>query len=354
VKPPHPALWSKDLGAGDIGGIAFDSSGNLVIAGGLGPESHLSIPKGYVAAFDRSGNLEWQHQWSSMGESLALSVALGNGAIWVLGASFGNGLETVDLGGAMISVPAATPSTGSNLLVRYDTAGAYLSSAALVASWIGLDAIGNVFSVTSVPSSSGAGRDATLTKASADGTTVWTLSVANGSPVPPAINGSGTLAAFGDFGAGADGAVPTTRFATIAPSGSISWSRAIPWSPAIGSIQPGAIALDDAGNVTVGGTFSGQLDLGGPAPLVGPSAPSSDPGRLSSWRNTMPRATTSGPMCTAAHCARKARSAPSVPQPTGTFLLPERSPAASTSALAHFRPARTQWRSASKLRFSHG
>jgi hypothetical protein len=276
VTPGHPALWSKKLGTGGVGGLAFDPSGNLIVAGSVGPEAQRS--PGFVGAFDRNGDVNWQDQWSSGNPSFGTAVAVGGGSVWVLGLSIGKSADVVDLGGGMISTPAPlpSPSPASGFLVRYDSMGAFVTASLSSASWIGFDASG-FFSLT-VAAAAGTPDGFVFTKTAADGTMISTPPVQyiDGAP---ALNTAGNIAFFGDFGVRPVDAGPLAGgFGVMTLGGHTLWSRTIFYSAKLVNYHGDALALDSAGNLVVAGWFSGELDLGCPEPLVGPTAAGSDPG----------------------------------------------------------------------------
>jgi hypothetical protein len=197
---------------------------------------------------------------------VALAVTINDGGIWVLGLGSGG---TVDLGGGSWTVPMIPQGFSSPVLVRYASTGTFLSAADLVASSacqtsgcnssLAFDDAANVYALTGVFSQT----NELLTKFAADGSPSWSASIAQGTPASGlAVSGSGVIALFGPF-----------SLTLFGPNGSQRWSRPFQWASYLGPV-----AFDAAGNVLVGGTFAGAIDLGGPAPLQSPANDRQAPG----------------------------------------------------------------------------
>jgi hypothetical protein len=276
--PAHAALWSKHIGPGWVNGVAFDASGNVFVAGsiqgafdaalGSGGAGDPKEPNGFVAEFDRAGNVMWVHRWGSgaaMSPGTASSVTVNDKGISVLGLAWGG---VVDLGGGSLSVPQKPQGSSTAFLAHYAAGGAFVSAALLEPSslcqtsycdpaWMGFDDSGNVFSVTSVPSMSSPPQgEVLLTKSDSDGKSLWTKSVPNApGSGRPVVSTAGTIAIF-----------EGNAVMTFGPDGSPRWSRQFDWANPLG-----AVAFDSSGDVIVGGTFALQIDLGGPTPLQSPA-----------------------------------------------------------------------------------
>lgn len=266
---------------------AFDASGNLVVVGTIQGNFDASIgggagdplrSDGFVAQLDRAGSVVWLHRWVNLGaqhqSTFASTVRVDGAGIWVLGEGWPG---VTDLGGGTISLPDGPlqgPQQGSSFLVHYADSGALVSSAplALPAScqgavcdptWMGFDDVGSAYWTTTVASpSSGQDPTVTLTKCDTEGNLLWSRSLPKGSSGSDlTVSGTGVIAVPGDF-----------ALTVLGADGSQRWSRQFQWASAL------HVAFDGAGNAIVGGTFAGNIDLGGPAPLESPAQDSQAPG----------------------------------------------------------------------------
>jgi len=160
-------------------------------------------------------------------------------------------------------------------LVHYATAtGAFASAAPLALPpecgssrcnvlWSEFDDAGNAYALTEVSPASSTQIDVVLTKSNGEGRLLWNVPVANGSPdTKLAVSGTGMSVVFQSY-----------AMTVFGSDGSQLWSRRFDWANPLGPA-----AFDRAGNVVVGGTFAGAIDLGGPAPLQSPAGDSQQPG----------------------------------------------------------------------------
>jgi hypothetical protein len=284
VRPSAPAvsalaapLWSKRLGPGSSNAASFDPSGDLAVTGevfgafdpSVGSEalpdadtscaspSGFCYPDGFLALFDLQGKTLWTKRWI---DAPVGGLAIGPGGLISVGLSASSQAD----GGASNEV-ATFDSTGSAVWT-------WSAPPAAPVRWLGVDASDNVFVFT---------QDAHLTKLDPTGSSIWSetlgsLVLNEGNAISLAVTPSGGVIAFGHlFVAGpdaasppTDGRVPPSILTAFGSAGDLLWSRTLMGT---GALDVGAVTVDAAGNVVVGGGFSNSLDLGGSAPLAGPT-----------------------------------------------------------------------------------
>jgi hypothetical protein len=279
---PRAALWSKHVGPGEVNAVAFGASGNLVVVGTIQGNFVASLgggagdplrADGFVTELDRAGNVVWLHRWTNLGGHVgapALAVRIDDAGIWALGIGWPG---ITDVGGGSVSLPES-PQEGSAFLVHYADSGAFVSTVplALPAScqgstcdptWMGFDDAGGAYWTTTVVSQpSGQSTQVALTKCDTQGRLLWSRFLPKGSSGSQlTVSGTGMIAVPGNFALTIFGA-----------DGSQRWSRQFQWAPVLHA------AFDGAGDVIVGGTFAGAIDLGGPAPLQSPAHDGQAPG----------------------------------------------------------------------------
>jgi hypothetical protein len=217
-------LWARAIGAGTIGGVATDASGNVVVGGSmLGPITFGSTVLPYPDAgsldvpllfeLDPSGNLVWSTSFSGTGRIAALGLdAAGN--IYV--AADPGPRPTLDFGTGQIS--------GSTLLAKLDPTGHAL--------W-----------------------------AKGFGTTAF--------PFALAVDAAGEVAVLAYADSGALPGMDDTLLSVFDPSGNLQYSKPYDGNPYFTTTTASEIAFDPAGNLFVAGSFQGTLDLG--STLTAPS-----------------------------------------------------------------------------------
>ncbi len=284
--------WGVRMGGAgydDAKGVAFDSSGDVLVTGeAVGP---IDLGGGvtctdsiFVAKYSPTGAPLWARctggtRGGGGGRGIAVDAA---GDVLVTGYFRG----TVDFGGG----PLASPDGFDVFLVKYTAAGTHLWSkrfgspivGALVTesgSGVAVDAGGNVF-VTGMfegtadfgggPLTSAGQSDVFLAKYTAAGTHLWSrrfggvyTDEGKGLAVDPGGNVllTGTFYATADFGGGPlAGTAGEAFLAKFSPAGTHLWSQHF---GGVLSDEGRAVAVDGSGNVVMAGVFQGTIDLGG-------------------------------------------------------------------------------------------
>jgi hypothetical protein len=242
LDPSGACLWSKNAGAGGSQygqSVAVDPSGNVLVSGLFSSAMNLAgcpplssaVAGGtdlFVAKLDPSGACLWRKGASdgdggSSGQSVAVDPS-------------GNVLVTGIYSSAMglAGCPLTSPGGGPDLFVaKLDPSGACLWSKGASAS--AGDAYGQYGQSVAVD---GAGNVLVT------GTFSGTVNLAGCSPVSSAPGGIELFVA------------------KLDPSGACLWSKGAGVGEAYSNYGQ-SVAVDDAGNVMVTGTFSGAMNLGG-------------------------------------------------------------------------------------------
>jgi hypothetical protein len=286
--------WSRRIGNGSLTDVAFDATGNLFVTGwisgafdpSLGPLPGDSDPDagtqdGYVGAFDPLGQLLWMQRWAAKPSfSGGAEVTIGPAGISVLGelsVPTSANPPQVDLGAGPVAIPNPHAPWGAPIgfVATYTNDGVYVSESPSTAVWTARDPNGNELELNSTTTDTGA-SEVGISKRAPDGTALWNqdLGPMNGQVVAAASE-SGALAVAGPMtGGGLDaGPFPCTPVvAAFDPGGTLVWSHRFAGTGCSAGV--GAIAFDSSGDVLVGGSFFGPLDVGGPAPLMGPPSDS--------------------------------------------------------------------------------
>jgi hypothetical protein len=288
---PLGAPWSKRFGgpAFDSGyAVAVDKSRNIVVTGpfngpidfGGGPLSSAGGMDCYLASFDQNGNHRWSKRFGTSTEDYADGVAVdGSGNIAIAGVFDGS----VSFGGPVLVSAGAY----DGFLASYTSAGAHRwsrrfgSTSFDSAYGVAFDASGNVF-VTgefygSADFGGGAvtigagGADIFLASYTSSGAYRWAKSFGSGGSESGwgiAVDGAGNVTIGGvaegtvNFGGGL---LSTGVFlASFTGGGAHRWSKAF-----TGSAYVRGMAADATGNVAVTGAFSATMVLGANVASVG-------------------------------------------------------------------------------------
>jgi hypothetical protein len=295
--PPAPptgdALWQK--GAGGSGddhatGIASDRSGNVYVTGlfygsvDFGGGALVSAGQSdiFLLKYDPTGHLVYAKRFGNNQQDAGVAVAVDSMDNVVLLGTFGG---AVDFGGGPLNSSAS-----SNVVVaKYSPAGAHLWSRRFggvssdEATGVALDRHDNVL-VTGIFSGqvdfgtgileAQNGSDCFLLKLAADGkTTTWARRIGGdgyewtGGVVADATDNVVVAGAFSDtvdFGGG--GVSATNRhtdgfLAKYGPDNTLAWVQRMSGYSSDSAMVTG-VASDGAGNLVVGGWFTGGVDLG--------------------------------------------------------------------------------------------
>lgn len=230
LDPSGNVVWLRPFGGAGYDGIVslgVDGAGSVVVGGVFSGSmsvygtSLVSLGglDGVFAKFDALGDFKWAKRLGGPGSDDARVAVEPSGDSYVL--------ATVAPGAQLDGTPLASIGLSDILLAKADSQGAILWS--------------NVYGSqqSEYPQQIGLGSDGT-----------------------PFI--SGTFSGVIDFGAGpivAAGAL-SSFVASFDTSGAASWSRSVPVA------ATAEIGLD--GSLLLAGSFQGNLDLGGPTPLVNP------------------------------------------------------------------------------------
>jgi hypothetical protein len=284
--------WAYTYGLGGVntvGGVAVDTAGGVVVAGGFtGLFQVLGQSAGgadiFIMKYDQAGTYSWGKRFGDSNDQSAAGVAVdGSGNIVITGPYTGS----FDFGGSPL-----TAATGTRLfLAKFGPTGAFLWSAdyggppgqTSLPYGVAVDASGNVIIAgtftQSVDLGTGVlmGNGATaafLAKFDPNGAPVWSRSFASGNmaqtAVAPAVDGAGNVYASGTFYGSINlggGDVASAGGADVFVV-KISSSGQYEWGHTYGNAanQTGyAIASDSSGDIVLTGGFSGSIDFGGGA-----------------------------------------------------------------------------------------
>jgi hypothetical protein len=294
--------------ANELGGIAVDGSGNVVLAGdyygALNIGSYQLTALGgrdtFVAKLaGADGSAMWAHTYGATRfdtndiDDGATSIAVGPNDSMVVGGFFSG---TLTFGALSLTASSSGDST-DGYIAEFDAAG--------VAHWarnfddVSLDIVNNVafdangdvyatgrswatidFGLGAITPPPGSYNDMYLAKLSgADGTTKWgnvfsgagddiATAVAIGADQDPVIVGTTYIGANGngaDFGSGAISGTPGTNLAVAKFAGT---NGANMWAKVYGGaagVSANDVAVDSAGDIVVSGGFWGTLNVGGGA-----------------------------------------------------------------------------------------
>ncbi|MBU4263450.1 MAG: hypothetical protein KKC76_16450 [Proteobacteria bacterium] len=282
--------WSKRFG--DVSdqtclGMATDHDGNVIIIGsfagvvdfGGGLLTSAGGRDIFLAKFDGAGNHLWSRRFGDKYDQTGYGVAVDSNGQIVLTGSFSG---KTDFGGGLL-----TSAGGQDIfLARFSAAGSHLwsmgfgDSADQVGNSVAIDSAGNIIVIGELSGaadfgggsiSSAGGRDIFLVRFGPAGAYHWSMCFgdsADQSSRHVAIDGSnnilitGTFAGAVDFGGGTffSNGDQDMFLASFSTFGIHRWSRGFG-----GKLdQAGqAIAIDDAGDVVVTGSFAGKIDFGG-------------------------------------------------------------------------------------------
>jgi hypothetical protein len=297
--PPSAGPWAESFGGtgSDMGyAVAVDAAGNIYVAGtfsgsftfGTTPLTSAGGVDIFLAKLSSSGTLQWVHSFGSTGNEMPKKILVDStGNIYLCGSFSGTG----SFGGT------STTATGSSdgFIAKYSSSGSFawsrtidatsaaqVNGIALDAAQQNLVAIGMfagtaTFTSSSTFSSVNGGDDSFLAKYSVvDGSPIWaktwgSLDYDTGLAVFCDANNNilvvGCFAYQLNFGLGVIASYAGTRdiyVAKFAASGSVAPGTAL-WSKSYGSLNnttPYCAGLDANGDLTVGGTFVSQTDLG--------------------------------------------------------------------------------------------
>lgn len=292
---PGEAYWAKSAGDGSdqrVSALAFDSAGNIIVAGnfvgtidlGTGPLQSAGGSDIFVAKFDSKGNALFSQRFGAVADQTVNAIALDSmDNIWLTG-DFQN---AIDFGGG------TWKSAGEEdvFVAKLDSGGAHLFSNSYgdigfqSGRSIALNAQNQVTIIATVVNTIDFGggalaslgsTDIALASFSADGNHAWSKifgGPATDTPNDLAINpidSKGEITIAGgfigsiDFGKGAlMGKGGTDVFmARFGSDGTLLWSKAM---GEVGEQSARTVALDGSGQILLAGAFLGSLDLGGGA-----------------------------------------------------------------------------------------
>ncbi|MDB6108712.1 MAG: hypothetical protein JWR69_462 [Pedosphaera sp.] len=243
VEVPPDFVWAKKAGGSVVEGtrsVALDDQGNSYVAGSFQQGSisfggivltnngwranfpSLGSNDVFIAKYDPAGNPLWAQSAGGTNSDEATALAVdGSGNVYVTGyfqrtATFGNITLTNTTGPSTNYIFLAKYDSGGNLLWVQQAGGQFSDQGRGLA----LDASGNIFLTGSI---------------------YGTATFGNTNLVPP----SNRLSAF---------------LAKYDASGNLLWVTSTQPSPA--SVDAYAVAVDDAGNPVIAGSFTGTLTLG--------------------------------------------------------------------------------------------
>ena len=298
--------WAQHYGGtgSDVGtAIAVDASGNSYVAGtfqGLATFGATVLTSAggndiFIMKVNSAGTIQWVHGYGSTGNESVTQILLdSSGNIYIGGAFTG----TANFGGTN----TVATGTAGGYVAKYSSLGTFVWSKCVNASGtiqfngIALDssaqnvvAIGSftgtaTFNATNTFNSLSGGSDSFIAEyATATGFCVWaktwgSIDIDNGLNV--FFDSANNLFVVGQFafqinlGNGIISSYPGTRdvYAARFPSSGSSAPGAAIWSKKIGSLNnttPFSAGLDSSGDLTIGGIFTSQTDLGG-GTITGP------------------------------------------------------------------------------------
>jgi hypothetical protein len=230
---PLTTAWEHHYGGDEFGyhaaAVAVDSAGNTYLTGAListvdlggGPLNGAGGPDIVVVSYAPNGAHRWSKRFGAAGDDQGAAITVDANKVYITGVFTG----TVNFGGGGLT---SAGSDDAFVLTLSSADGAYVAARAFGT----------------------AGIDAGLAIA-VDAT---------GNVMVGGYFGAGTL----DFGgATITGAAPFSAFvASASPTGVHRWSRRLSGAATTTFSQGNAIAVDGNGNVTVAGTFEGSTDFG--------------------------------------------------------------------------------------------
>jgi hypothetical protein len=267
------SAWSKRIGEGSAVDVDIDRSGSTYVVGQIfgafdpsvvpafqaTDASASAIPDGFVVKFDPAGKAEWQTRWPKAPASNVVADSQGN--IVAVGLAF----QAIDLGQGPISIPDG--GIGAPFVTKYDAKGRNLWALPISGLSIAIDADDQVLVLESTFDHY---AEAALAKLGPDGQELWKKRIGSGRGLVAAHQGS-IAVVVEDLGDDAGALVSRGLYGNVAmldPAGDVLWSRRYQGT---GAFRTEAIAFDGAGNVIVGATFTGEIDIGAPSPIAGPT-----------------------------------------------------------------------------------
>jgi hypothetical protein len=282
LDPTGQYLWSEKYAGEALTGLAVDSSGNVLVGGG--------IAIAFVTKLDTTGAQIWSRQFGSSGNGVgANSVAVDAAGNVLLTGYF---LGTVDFGGG----PVTSYGTQDAFVLKLDSTGAYTwvrhygapddlapLGAGIAASPTGDVLVTGTFSGSidtgsGVISSAGGNDVFVALLDGASGSTTWFKRYGDASTQSSqgiaATLGGGALVTGGfkstiDFGGGPVSAIGAwdTFLADLGSNGSQAWSMHFGAGNPTDTTNGSGVAVDVSGNVVVTGSFAGAVNFGD-APLA--------------------------------------------------------------------------------------
>jgi hypothetical protein len=310
-------LWSKRIASTtnkdeESIGMALDSQGNIFVTGCFDDtndfggviltNNNVGGQDIFVAKYNSAGTLTWAEQagGSSASEDLGSGIGVDtNGYVYVTGgfygpADFGSTNLPGSLDGSQAFFLAKYNSAGSNQWVRQAVgSGGNGEDYSINGTGLAVDGAGNCYAVgwanngaaitfgsTNLPSTSTPGYSAFLVKFDTTGTVKWALSMDGSDEVyttKVAVDAAGNVYVYGDFGSktmsgstmtiGTSNVMVSTNslknmfIAKFDNSGDLTWVQQP--QGGVGNADQGGVALDQAGNVYVTGSFETNINFGG-------------------------------------------------------------------------------------------
>lgn len=297
--PGGEPLWSASFGDADEQqrvAAAVAGDGDVVLAGSfagtmkLGGSTLTSAGDNdvFVARLGPEGEHRWSLRFGDGDVQELTEVAVdGEGAVVLVGFFRGQ----FDLGGAPLVAPADHPVA---FVGKLEADGSHLWSRALGgdgfdlygnAPRVGVDGEGAVYVATAYDGAIDFGdgphgasnKDVAVGKLAADGAVLWSRGFgATGDQECDdlAVNAGGEIALIGgpsggvDFGGGPLGEPSNGYVARLGPNAEHRWSVVVPKPEKFYSTWIEAVALDNDGDLLVGGQYFGALPFGGAGPVT--------------------------------------------------------------------------------------
>lgn len=289
------AYWAKSAGDGTdqrVSAIAFDSAGNIVVAGnfvgtidfGLGPLQSAGGVDIFLAKLDAKGNALFSQRYGAVADQTVNAIAIdASDNIWLTGdfqnaVDFGGG--TWKSGGAEDLYIAKLDSSGAHLFSNSFGEAGFQSGRSIAVNaqnqMVLLATAETAIDFGGGALSSAGSTDIALAAFSPDGTHVWSkifggpaadtpadLAIHLGDPAGEITLGGGFIGSI-DFGSGPlTGKGGNDMFlARFGSDGAVKWSKAM---GEVGEQSARTLAVDAQGQIYVAGAFLGNLDLGGGA-----------------------------------------------------------------------------------------
>jgi hypothetical protein len=301
-----PFAWAVSTGGplGDEGNVVIiDAQGNAYCAGfhqqtaDLDPGTAVLSGPGpgiHIQKLDAAGNLIWAVNYASTGFFYCYDLAFDPAGNLVAVGTF-TGTVDFDPGAGVSNLTASgsqdvfllklTPAGGLVFVTRAVSGGGQNE----IPKGMVLDSQGNIVLAgnfdgtvdcdpgagTTILNSTGS-NDAFVAKYDANGNLLWAHGFGNTASdgvLDLTVDSAGNLTAAGRFGATVDfdpggGTFPLTSAGTfdgfilrLSPAGNFVWAKALTTTVTNDNCAPNAIVTDTAGNLVVGGTFFGTVDL---------------------------------------------------------------------------------------------